>query len=258
MGDGRLGAVDMPLGGLKGGKRERSDEAPASSVRALGELVDGIPEEMRKKAFTHYTWVEDDRESYKRLAFIGDSVLGLFVAEELNARFPDSRPGLLTQIRSRAVSGVSCKEVGRTLGIPSQLEALKRPRLEKAVPTDVLLEAIRPVAEVTEALIGACYLTFGFERTRVAVLEAFEPRIQAGIEEPLDPKTLLRNLLSRRGDQAHYEVVSKLGSRFYPKFMVAAVVSSKRIGWGKGRSLKAAEQAAAEQALQHLSDDKAE
>lgn len=250
----RLALFEMPFGGLKSWKRKRS--ARDADVGALEELISGIPPEMRKQAFTHHTWVRDDRESYKRLAFIGDSVLGLFVAEELNARFPDSRPGIFTQIRSRAVSGTSCKEVGRTLGVPFALEAIEEPQLENATPTKSLLEAIRPVAEITEALIGACYLTFGFERTRAAVLAAFEPQIQAGIEKPLDPKSMLQNLASRRGTKASYEVISETGSSLDPMFEVAAVVDFERVAVGEGRSKKAAEHAAAERALERLNSEK--
>lgn len=235
---------DGPLG--PAGVRHSPD------VLALAELAAELPEELRQRAFTHYTWAEDDRDSYKRLAFIGDSVLNLFIAEDLHARLPDSRPGQLTQIRARAVSGISCGEVGRDLGVPSILEAIEEPRLAGAVPTKVLLEATRPTAEITEALIGASYLTFGFERTRAAVLTAFEWRIQAGIEEPLDPKSMLQQLLIRRGTRVSYEVVSQSGSKHDPKFEVAVVADSRQIGKGIGRNKKAAEHAAAECALELL------
>lgn len=222
-------------------------------VGALADLVSKLPEEQWRQAFTHHTWVTDDRDSYKRLAFIGDSVLSLFIAEHLNARFPDSKPGRLTQIRSRAVSGTSCKEVGSALGIPAALEAIEEPSMPRAVPTRTLLEAARPIAEITEALIGASYLTFGFERTRAAVLPAFEPQIKEGIRRPLDPKSMLQHLLSRRGSEASYEVVSKTGTNIDPEFEVAVVVDTRQIATGTGRSKKAAEHAAAACALEQLS-----
>lgn len=235
-----------------GPRRLIVEPAGNTDVVALATLVSKLPEELWQQAFTHYTWTEDDRGSYKRLAFIGDSVISLFIAEELNARFPDSKPAMLTQIRSRAVSGTSCKEVGCALGVPSALEAIEEPLLPGAVPTKILLEAARPIAEITEALIGAAYLTFGFADTRDAVLAAFEPQIKAGIEAPLDPKSLLQNLLSRQGAEASYEVVSKTGSNQAPKFEVAVIVDTQQIGKGAGRSKKEAEQAAAACALEQL------
>jgi ribonuclease III len=223
-----------------------------TDVVALAALVSELPEDLWRQAFTHHTWVEDDRESYKRLAFIGDSVLGLFVAEHLNARFPDTKPGLLTQIRSRSVTGMSCKEVGCALGVPAALEAIEEPALARAVPTKTLLEAARPIAEITEALIGASHLTFGFARTRDPVLAAFEPQIRAGIESPLDPKTMLQQLLSRQGTEPSYEVASKTGSDIDPKFEVVVNVDTRPIGKGTGRSKKEAEHAAAACALEQL------
>jgi ribonuclease-3 len=224
-------------------------------VRDLAALVVELPEELWRQAVTHYTWIEGGGDSYKSLAFIGDSVLDLFIAEDLRARFPNRRSGWLTQIRSKAVSATSCKQVGQALGVPAALEAIEEPQLAKAVPTRVLLEAVRPIAEITEALIGAAHLTFGFERTRVPVLAAFEPQIQAGIEEPLDPKTMLHHRLSRHRLKATYEVVSRSGSRFDPKFEVAVIADSRQIGRGIGRSRKAAEHAAATSALDQLDTD---
>ena len=222
------------------------------SVLELAQLVAELPDELRELALTHGTWVENARHSYRRLAFIGDSVLGLFVAEELNSRFPNSHPGRVAQIRDRAICGTSCAEVGHKLGVPKMLEALRESGQEGAVPTEVLLGAPRPVAEMTEALIGASYLTFGFKRTRAAVIAAFEPQIQAGTEAPLDPKSMLHKLCARRNADVDYEVISKSGSEHAPLFKVVALVDSERLGEGEGRSKKIAEHAAAERALEQL------
>ena len=159
------------------------------------ELIDGLPGELREQALTHYTWVDDDRDSYKRLALIGDSALSLFVAEDLHRRLPDSRPGTLTMVRSRAVCAASCAEVGCRLGIPQMLEELEESERCEAIPTEILVEASRPMAEMTEAMIGASYLTFGFDPARSAVLAAFGRQIQAGVERPRDPKSMLHELL---------------------------------------------------------------
>jgi len=224
----------------------------SSSSPTLAELIADLPAALREQALTHYSWVQDDRDSYKRLAFIGDSVLSLAVADELHGRFPNCRPGRLTMIRARAVRGISCAEVGSELGVPEMLEELEDPKHGSAVPTTVLLEAARPVGEMLEALIGASYLTFGLEQVRPAVLAAFEPQIQAGIDAPLDPKSLLQKRLARRGMSVDYEVISKTGPNQAPLFEVAAVINSEQIGEGAGRSKKAAEHAAAEHALETL------
>jgi ribonuclease III len=248
----------MPLGGLKSWKRRRGEKARDAGLGELEELIAGIPPELRKRAFTHYTWVEDVADSYKRLALIGDSVLALSAVADLDTRFSDAPPGRLSQIRERVVCGVSCKEVGLRLGVGKALEGMNKPDLRHAVPTKALLAADRPVAEITEALIGACFQTYGFDRISAAVAKAFEPHIEIEVRTALSPKSKLQILLDRRRSHVNYEVVSKTGPDSEPTFEVAAIVSSKRIGRGKGRSKKAAEHAAAEHALQHLSANKAE
>jgi len=87
------------------------------------------------------------------------------------------------------------------------------------------------------------------------VLAAFEGQIQAGIDAPLDSKSMLHELFGRRGKCVDYEVVSKTGPNQAPLFEVAAVVDSEQIGEGEGRSKKAAEHAAAEHALEALSSN---
>jgi len=222
------------------------------SVAALAELIQGLPEDLRDEALTHSSWTEDRVESYERLAFLGDSVLGLAVASDLFARFPGVDSGRLTKIHNQAVSGVSCAEVGRLLGVPEMLRAAEPDDIPAAIPAEILLGGERPLPEATEALIGACFLAFGFERAAAAVAEAFEPRIEHAAETRIDFKSALQELLARRGARVSYEVIAESGPPHERIFEVEAIVDSERVGEGEGRSKKAAEQAAAEQALKRL------
>ena len=217
----------------------------------LGELIRELPEQLRSQALTHATWTEERSRSYERLAYLGDSVLALAVASELFERFPGEDAGALTKIHNQAVSGVSCAEVGRDLGVPEMLAAAQ-PDAELAIPADVLLEGARPLPEVTEALIGACFRAFGFERVAAAVVEAFEEQIAGGAESPVDFKSALQELLAQRRARVSYEVIAEAGPAHQRTFEVEAVVDSERIGTGRGRSKKVAEQAAAEEALGKL------
>ncbi len=229
---------------------ERLAVSVDSTVAPLAALIDELPADLRSQALAHTSWVETRVESYERLAFLGDSVLGLSIASALSARFPEVDSGGLTRIHNQAVSGVSCTEVGRELGVPAMLEGVE-PEGEKAIPAHVLLDGSRPLAEVTEALIGACFLTFGFERVSGAVVAAFEARIELAVEAPVDSKTALQEMLARDGKHVRYEVVSEVDPQ-NPHFDVVAMVDSEAVGEGSGRSKKAAEQAAAEQALKRL------
>jgi ribonuclease III len=225
---------------------------PEPAVAALSALVGELPPELREQALTHSSWTERRVDSFERLAFLGDSVLGLSVATDVFARFEEVAAGGLTKIHNQAVSGVSCAEVGRQLGVPEMLRGNEPAEVTGAIPAEVLLDGERPLPEATEALIGACFLAFGFERTAAAVATAFEPRIEHASETRIDFKSALQELLARRGARVSYEVVEATGPPHRRTFEVEALVDAKRVGAGMGRSKKAAEQVAAEQALKQL------
>jgi ribonuclease-3 len=220
------------------------------SVAALEELIAELPEELRHRALTHSSWAEES-ESYGRLAYLGDSVLALAIAADLYERFEEIDAGGLTKIHNHAVSGVSCADVGRELGVPEMLEGAE-PEAEEAIPAEALLAGSRPLPEATEALIGACFVAFGFERTAAAVAAAFSAQIEYASEARVDSKSALQELLAQRRAHVSYEVVAESGPAHRRTFEVEAIVDAEPVGRGAGRSKKAAEQMAAEQALQRL------
>jgi ribonuclease-3 len=218
----------------------------------LAELIEALPDDLRLRALTHRSWAEKEGESYERLAYLGDSVLALAVASASFARFPELSAGELTKIHNQAVSGLSCTAVGRELGIPTMLQDSEPKDLQSAIPTEVLLGGGRPLAEATEALIGACFVAFGFERTAAAVVDAFDEKIEDAVDAETDAKSALQEMLARRKTYVSYEVIEESGPPHQRTFEVVAIVDSEQVGVGSGRSKKAAEQAAAEQALRRL------
>jgi ribonuclease-3 len=221
-------------------------------VAALSALIAELPEDLRRQALTHSSWTERRVDSFERLAFLGDSVLGLAVATRVYEQFEKLAAGGLTKVHNQAVSGVSCADIGLQLGVPEMLRANEPEGVVGAIPAEVLLEGGRPLPEATEALIGACYVAFGFERTAAAVAAAFVPRIELAAETRIDFKSALQELLAQRGARVTYEVVAATGPPHRRTFEVAAIVEEEQVGTGKGRSKKAAEQIAAEEALAHL------
>ncbi len=221
------------------------------SAEALAELVAELPDDLRRCALTHSSWTEEQPESYERLAYLGDSVLALAIAAGIYERFPEVDAGGLTKIHNHAVSGVSCADVGRELGVPAMLEEAE-PEIEEAIPARILLAGSRPLPEVTEALIGACFVAFGFDRVAAAVRAAFEGQIEYALEAPVDAKSALQELLARRRARVTYAVIGESGPAHRRTFEVEATVGGERVGTGAGRSKKAAEQVAAEEALKHL------
>src|SRR5712691_8399273 len=127
--------------------------------------MDELPEDLHRQVFTHASWTERRSDSYARLAFLGDSVLGLAVTAHLYPRLVPERfgAGRLTKIRAQAVSGPSCRAVAERLAVPQRLRAAAP--VEIAQSADALVETERVLASVIEAVIGACYLYAGYERT---------------------------------------------------------------------------------------------
>jgi ribonuclease-3 len=142
--------------------------------------------------------------------------------------------------------------VGLQLGVEEMMREQEPDSVVGAIPADIVLDGRRPVPEMTEALIGACFFAFGFERTREAVAAAFEPLVEAAAMEPVDPKSALQELLARRKTRVSYEMIERAGPSHRPTFKVAAVVDSEQVGEGEGRSKKEAEHAAAAEALKRL------
>jgi ribonuclease III len=223
-----------------------------SSPIKLRTLLDELPDELATSVFTHSSWTTRRSRSYERLAFLGDSVLALVVTAHLYPWLEADRhgPGRLTKIRAQAVSGRSCRAVAERLGLPERLIAAAPPGV--TVNVAALVSTERVLASVIEAVIGACYLTFGYDRTAEAVVEAFAPEIDYALEHQVDYKSALQELLARRGALVSYDVVQEEGPPHDRVFSVSARIEGVEAGRGTGRSKKDAEQEAAQAALETL------
>jgi len=236
-----------------GDQRLQSDASDAGSAEALRELLDGLAPELAAPVFMHSSWTEKRSESYERLAFLGDSVLGLAITTHLFPRLePDQYgPGRLTKIRAQTVSGRSCRTVAERLGVPDRLRAsvpdLAAPMVEALIATE------RVLASVIEAVIGAVYLQYGYDVAAAAVVQAFAPEIDEALEHPVDFKSALQERLARRGETVIYAVVGETGPPHDRMFTVSARIAGEQVATGAGRSKKDAEQQAARLALAEIS-----
>jgi ribonuclease III len=222
------------------------------SVARLRDLLDALPPELNLNVFTHASWTAKRSESYERLAFLGDSVLSLAITSYLFPSLEAERfgAGELTKIRAQTVSGRSCRAVAERLDVPARVLAAAPASAVATVPNIVSTE--RVLASITEAIIGACYLTFGYEPVAAAVVEAFEKELTDALANPVDFKSALQERLARRGSLVTYRVVGEDGPPHDRTFTIVASVADEEIGRGVGRSKKDAEQAAAEKALETL------
>jgi ribonuclease III len=221
-------------------------------MKLLAELLEQLPPELARQVFTHASWSERRSDSYARLAFLGDSVLALAVTAHLYPRLEAERfgAGRLTKIRAQAVSGVSCRAVAERLALPARLRAAAPAAAGDSAAALVGTE--RVLASVIEAVIGACYLYAGYERTAEAVVQAFAPEIEQALEHPVDFKSALQELLARRGAEVSYTVTAEEGPPHDRVYTVVASVDGQQMGLGSGRSKKHAEQRAAREAVEAL------
>jgi ribonuclease-3 len=174
------------------------------------------------------------------------------VSTDLYPRLTGYGAGRLTKVRAQAVSQQACAAVARELELPARLRAHAPSGAGKAA--EPLLASERVLASICEAAIGACYLTFGYERVAPAVAAAFAEQVEEAREHPVDFKSSLQERLARRAEVVSYRIESEEGPPHDRSFVAVAEVEGKEVGRGEGRTKKEAEQEAALRGLDRLSE----
>jgi len=193
--------------------------------------------------------VDDYQRSNERLEFLGDSVLGLVIAERLFADNPDLREGELTKKKALLVSEATLADIGIDSGLNCHL--LLAPEEDRSGGRE------RPsiVSDAVESIIGAVFLDGGFEAARDVVLRMIyirEPDIVNDVTRQNFKGELLELVQSRGEGMPQYDVVDESGPDHNKIFNVEVTLNGRRIGSGTGHSKKEAEQQAASAALAHV------
>ncbi len=216
-------------------------------------LAEQLDDGLLRQVFTHSSWVAERGRSYERLEFLGDSVLSLAVTTELYRRFPDHSEGSLARLRAYVVSRVTCAVVAADLGLPEFVRRFGSGH--EPAELDQLVANENILADMTESLIGAVYLTYGLDVVRPAVIEAFTEHISFAERSYVDFKTELQEQLAKNGRAVAYRLVETIGPPHAREFVVEAMVDGLALGRGVGASKKRAEQEAAGEALRDLNRD---
>jgi ribonuclease-3 len=227
-----------------------ADQPGASG--SLRTLIDQLPDPLRTLAFTHTSWVNQREDSYERLEFLGDGVLGLVIAHHLYTRFPTSPEGELAKVRAHVVSRASCAAVAADLGLADDIRARGEALAAAAVEIDAISRSPGVLAAVVEAVAGAGYLELGLEAVSAPIVDAFSRRIDYALAEHVDHKTVLQEELARRGASVTYAVADVSGPPHQRWFTSLALVEGHELGRGSARSKKGSEQLAAREALDQL------
>lgn len=184
------------------------------------------------------------------MEFLGDSVLAVIVSEELMRRHPVVDEGDLSWMRQVVVARESCAAAALAGGLPEAFVAAAPPARRAAAGE--LATRLRVRSALAEAAIGAGWLDLSRDDTRVAVLEAFAPALDAATPGSRDPKTSLQELAARRRREVAYELTDTQGPPQARVFTTRVLVGGTVMGEGTGPSKQASEQGAAVRALARL------
>lgn len=195
-------------------------------------------------AFVHSSIGKD---SYERLEFLGDRVLGLVIAEALYRRYPSEPEGNLSRRYNALVARETCAEVGRAIGVPALVHLGKQAREDRANEGDNV------VGDVVEALIGALLLDGGLAAAEQFIARAWGHYLDGQVRAPQHPKSTLQELAAAKGRAAPaYEVVARSGAHHAPLFTIKVSVRGLGEASAEGSSKQEAETAAAEALLAQL------
>jgi ribonuclease III len=208
--------------------------------------------DLPQRALTHLSAAGSDTsagrlESYERLEFLGDRVLGLAVADMLYAAYPQAAEGELSIRLAALVRREACAEVAAAWDLGPHIrlgagEAQSGGRKKETI-----------LADVCESLIGAVFLDGGFEAARDLIASAWSERMRAAAATTRDAKTMLQEWAQARALGAPaYAEVERSGPDHAPKFTVRVSLDGHEPELGAGSSKRAAEQAAARALMTRL------
>ncbi len=202
-------------------------------------------EKLLEDAFTHSSYANEHpgRKDYEKLEFLGDAVLELAVSDYLYRHFPRLNEGELTRMRSNIVRTEGFSEFATECGFPEEINLGKGEEKAGARKRKTLLE------DVFEAFNGALFLDQGMPAVQHFLHLTVYPLIAEGdFNASRDYKTELQERLQVNGPvKIEYQVISEDESK--PSFKVQLLVNGEKVSEGQGRNKKAAEQQAAQAAL---------
>ena len=228
------------------------DPDPFQDLRAaLGDP--DLDAELLELALTHrsYAYENGGLPTNERLEFLGDSVLGVVITETLYRSHPDLSEGRLAKLRAAVVNARALAEVARTVGLGPHI------RLGKGEESTGGHDKSSILADTVEAIIGATYLSGGFEPARALVHLLFDTLLDAaaGLGAGLDWKTSLQEFCAEHDLGVPQYVIEDDGPDHMKTFTAQVRVADRMHGHGVGRSKKEAEQQAAESAYRTLVDE---
>ena len=202
-------------------------------------------------ALTHSSYANEHHlgsiSSNERLEFLGDSVLGMIVADHLYRTFPDLPEGDLTRIRANLVCEGSLVLVAKEWDLGRYLKLGKGENACGGRSRPSIL------ADAVEAVLAAVFLDGGLAHDRAIIQRFLLDRMEQVNRASRDHKTYLQELVQRKSGQVlSYELIGESGPDHNKTFQMQVLLNGQPIGQGTGHSKKEAEQAAANAAIERL------
>ncbi len=199
---------------------------------------------MFERALTHGSFGGD---TYERLEFLGDRVLGLIIAAWLYERYPSEPEGKMSRRYNALVTRETCAEVGRAIDLPRHIRLGKQAREDHAIFSDNV------VGDVVEALIGALFLDAGIDCAQRFVRRHWAPFLEDQKRAPMHPKSALQEVAAARNlGVPAYETVSRVGPHHAPRFRIKVTLGNHGEAEAEGDSKQEAEKEAAMILLEKL------
>ncbi len=196
------------------------------------------------RALTHGSHGPD---TYERLEFLGDRVLGLVMADWLCDSYPEDAEGKLSFRLNALVTRSACADVGRAIGVVPHI------RLGKQARDDGAFDSDNVIGDVIEAIIGALYLEHGIEGAGTFIRARWQSIFDGHDAAPRHPKSALQEWAAAHGRKAPlYTVVDRSGPHHAPRFRVSVSVGSAGEASAEGKSKQEAERTAAALLLESL------
>ena len=197
-------------------------------------------------SYANERW-HDSLKSNERLEFLGDSILGMVVAEYLYRNFPDRPEGDLTRMRADMVCERSLAQVAERIDLGKHLLLGNGEETGGGRKRDSIL------ADAVESVIAACFLDGGMESARNFINTFVLTNVPVKKLQNVDYKTALQELVQQKKNQVlSYALVGESGPDHDKHFLVQVSLNGNVVGSGEGKSKKRAEQDAARAAIEKL------
>jgi ribonuclease III len=203
-------------------------------------------------AFIHRSYLNESKEeteSNERLEFLGDSIISFVISDYLYKTYPLFDEGILTNLRSLVVNTKSLAKIGKNLDFGNKLHLSRGEEESGGRNNDSLL------ANTFEAFTGALYIDQGIDTVTTFLATVLIPSISQHVENKVfkDPKSLLQEKVqAKKQNSPVYKVLGEEGPAHAKRFTIGVFIENELMGEGSGKSKQAAEEIAAEVALEKM------